>query len=182
MKEQTDNILVEQCLGGNTAAFGQIVLRYQKTVFNLAFGMTRDHDDAEDLAQTVFIKVYESLTRFNQQHKFYSWIYRITVNETLNFVKRNNRAVEIPESYESQDKSPEHITDDLETSAIIDSALDELAADYRILIVMRHFLNYSYSQISETLEMPEKTVKSRLYMARQILARILTQKGINVNG
>ena len=182
MIEHTDEVLVNRCLNGDGGAFGQIVNRYQKIVFNLAFRMTRDYDDADDLAQTVFVKVYENLKRYNRNHKFYSWIYRITLNETLNFIKRNNRTEDIPESYESPDSSAEQASDIQESNKLIDEALNELQDEYRILIIMRHFLNYSYTQIGETLELPEKKVKSRLYMARQILAKILTQKGITHNG
>ena len=182
MIEHTDEFLVSRCLKGDSEAFGQIVDRYQKTVFNLAFRMTRDYDDADDLSQTVFVKVYENLKKYNSRHKFYSWIYRITINETLNFIKRNKRTETIPESYESQDNSPEMETDIEESSHLIDEALSELQDEYRILIIMRHFLNYSYTQIGETLELPEKKVKSRLYMARQILAKTLMQKGLTYNG
>lgn len=182
MIEHTDEFLVSRCLNGHGEAFEQIVNRYQKTVFNLALRMTRDYDDADDLAQTVFVKVYENLKRYNRRHKFYSWIYRITINETLNFVKRNNRSETITDSYEAQDSSPEMDTNIEESNQLIDEALDELQDEYRIMIIMRHFLNYSYTQIGETLQLPEKKVKSRLYMARQILAKILMKKGLTYNG
>jgi RNA polymerase sigma-70 factor (ECF subfamily) len=182
MNENADKQLVISCLSGDTAAFEQIVRKYQKTIFNLVYHMTHDFDHAEDLTQSVFVKVYENLDRYNTNYKFYSWIYRIAVNESLNFIKRQKKNETLPEGIESTSEKADRHADNDELQQSINYALGELEPEYRILIIMRHFLDYSYHDISQTLQIPEKTVKSRLYSARQTLARILTKKGMQTNG
>ena len=177
MNDNTDKELVKSCLSGDSAAFEQIVRNYQRTIFNLVYHMTHDYDQAQDLTQSVFIKVYENLDRYNEKYKFYNWIYRIAVNESLNFIKRDRKSEILHDEMASAADDTDIRTDDEELHKTIDMALDRLEPHYRILIIMRHFLDYSYHTMSELLDIPEKRVKSRLYSARQILARILTQKG-----
>ncbi len=181
MKDSEDQILVTRCLQGDTCAFKDIINRYQKIIFNMIYRMTQDFDDAGEITQAVFVKVYENLKKYNTRHKFYSWIYRIAVNEAINFIKRNKKIQELPEDYKSDEKNPDAQTHESELNQIISRAIAELNPDFRIIIVLRHFLDYSYRKISDTLGLSEKTVKSRLYSARQILAESLTKKGINTN-
>lgn len=181
MKDSTDQVLVTRCLNGDFSAFREIIDRYQKVIFNMIFRMTQDFDNAEELTQAVFVKVYENLNKYNTRFKLYSWIYRIAVNETINFIKRNKKNQELSEDYESDEKNPAAKAHETEQSKIISQAIGELNPDFRIIIVLRHFLDYSYRDLSDILGLPEKTVKSRLYAARQILAESLTKKGITIN-
>jgi RNA polymerase sigma-70 factor (ECF subfamily) len=144
----------------------------------MIFRMVQDYDYAEELTQTVFVKVYQNLNKYNTKYKFYSWIYRIAVNETLNFIKRNQKAQPLADEWETIEKGPADKIGDEEISHIIAQVLSELKPEYRIIVVMRHFLDYSYQQIGEVLQIPEKKVKSRLYSARQLLGDLLVARGI----
>ena len=181
MKDSEDQILVSRCLNGEINAFKEILSRYQKIIFNMIFRMVQNFDDAHEVTQAVFVKVYENLKKYNTKYKFYSWIYRIAVNESINFIKRNKKIQEFPEDYESSEKNPDAQVQEIELQKTISLSLAELNPDFRIIIVLRHFLDYSYREISDTLGIPENTVKSRLYSARQILAESLTKKGIYSN-
>jgi RNA polymerase sigma-70 factor (ECF subfamily) len=181
MKDSEDQILVRKCLDGQISAFKEIINRYQKTIFNIVFRMVNNFDDAHEVTQSVFVKVYENLARYNDKYKFYSWIYRIAVNESINFIKRNSKVQEFSEDYQSDDKDPDEQIQETELQKVISVSLSELNPDFRIIVVLRHFLDYSYRDISNTLGIPENTVKSRLYSARQILAESLIKKGIHIN-
>ena len=87
MNEKDDAVLVRECLQGNPQAFGILVDRYQMVIFNLAYRICNNYNDADDITQTVFIKVYENLRKYKSRYKFFSWLYRIAVNEALNMVK-----------------------------------------------------------------------------------------------
>jgi RNA polymerase sigma factor (sigma-70 family) len=89
--EPDDNALVEGCLGGDEHAFEILVTRYQGPIYNAVLRMVRDRDDASDLTQNAFLKAFQQLSRFDPQYKFFSWLYRIAINESLNFVKRSSR-------------------------------------------------------------------------------------------
>lgn len=170
--------LISQCLKGDTEAYGILVDRYQTPLFNTALRMTSDHELARDITQNAFVKAYEKLASYRPEHKFFSWLYRILVNDALNVLRQNRFETEIPESVEDGRNSPEDEYWEREQNRVIDSAIRELSHDHRLVIVMRHFNDMSYEQMAEILNIPAKTVKSRLYSARQNLAAILEQKGL----
>ncbi len=180
MVEQDDLVLIRDCLTGNSHAFEPIVDKYQKTVFNVAFRIINDQEDAEDITQSSFVKAFENLEAFNPKHKFFSWLYRIVVNESLNALNQRKRLERLNDGLISKEKTPEETYDDLETSENIDHALMDLTPDYRIVVVLKHFQNLSYRDIGHILEIPEKTVKSRLFTAReQLKTRLLKRYGKN---
>jgi len=94
MMEIDDKQIIQQCLNGNKDAFEMLVEKYFKVIFNIVYRMTGNTDDAEDITQTVFIKVYDKLENFNPKYKFFSWLYRIVINETLNFLKAAKKVLE----------------------------------------------------------------------------------------
>jgi len=173
----SDIILIRQCLEGRREAFGELINRYQKTVFNVAWRMVKDYQEAQDLTQTVFIKAYEKLDTFNTQHKFFSWIYRMAINESLNFVKRRRRFEAFDESAEYAAAKPIEEVEESAMSRNVQSALMHLGIDHRALIVLKHFEDLSYEEIGYILDLPEKTVKSRLFTARQLLKNLMIKKG-----
>jgi len=178
MIEYDDKDLVQRCLKGEGKAFEFIVEKYQKPLFNLVYRMTHSLDDAEDITQVVFIKAYENLKNYDNKFKFYSWIYRITLNEALNFVNRKKRIDVLPDELESYEDTPEQLYRKSEMDKNIQDALMRLEPKYRMLIILNHFQNYSYSEISKITEVEEKKVKSRLFTARQLLKDILIKNGI----
>ena len=170
--------LVERCLDGHTEAFGELVERFQSPIYNAILRMVREDDDAQDLTQAVFVKAYENLDRYDPQYAFFSWLYRMAVNETINFLNRRKRQSPLNRELESRERSPEDKRADDEFSERIAGALMELTLDYRLVIVMRHFLDFTYREMSEIVDVPEKTVKSRLFSARRRLCEILSAHGI----
>ena len=175
---QDDLTLVKQSLSGDNKAFESIVDKYQKTIFNVALKVTDDHDDAEDITQSVFIKAYEKLDSFDPKYRFFSWLYRIVINESLNFVNQRNRFEGLDESAASTEKSPEESYDETQTTKAVQDALMNLSLEQRVVIVLKHFQDLPYRDIGYILDLPERTVKSRLFSARQALREILTRKAL----
>jgi RNA polymerase sigma-70 factor (ECF subfamily) len=178
MTDQDDLDLVEKTVGGQTAAFEGLVRKYQKVIYNVALRMSNDADDAADITQDVFVKAFHKLSTFDRRYKFFSWLYRIAVNESLNFVRSKKRFESLDDPERSVDVSSDDKTDDALLLRQVDQALMELKPDSRIVIVLRHFHDLTYQDMSRLLDIPEKTVKSRLFTARQMLREILTRKGI----
>ena len=176
--EPNDKELVERCLQGSEKAFETLVDRYQKVVFNVAYRMLDDYDAAEDITQTVFIKGFEKMRSFNPKYRFFSWLYRIAVNETLNYINQRKRLVELSPNIVSDRKSPEREYREAELSRKMEEALMELDPKYRIVLVLKHFRECSYQEMSVALQIPEKKVKSRLFTARQLLRLVLVERGI----
>lgn len=167
-----DEALVARCLQGEIEAFEAIVSRYQRVLFNAAYRLLGDREEARDAAQAALVKAYEKLATFDPRYRFFSWIYRIVVNEALN--TRERRRPSAPLLADLPDVA--HIEEALaarERSDSVQAALLRLSADDREVIVLRHFAELSYAQIGETLGLAEKTVKSRLHEARQRLGRML---------
>jgi RNA polymerase sigma-70 factor (ECF subfamily) len=187
MSEQDDGDLVLQTLQGDREAFGKLVDRYQKPVFNVALRMLHDDADAEDAAQAAFIRAYQKLGSFDQAQKFFSWLYRIVVNESLNMLKQRNRFERFKggageEVVDGADQERDAGVEQEMRERQIQDGLMELRVDHRAVIVLKHFEGLSYTEIGEILEISEKTVKSRLFTARTILRNVLTRKGIGRHG
>ena len=177
MIKESDITLVKSCLNGNKGAFEALVVKYEKAIFNIAFRLMNNYEDAMDITQSVFIKAYEKLDTFDDSRKFFSWLYKIAVNESINFRKMKRLTEEIDNNYPEKRENPEENMIRSELSDRVQTALMTLAFDYRIVIVLKHFQNLSYKEISDLLAIPEKTVKSRLFTGRQLLKGILVEKG-----
>ncbi len=179
MKDHADAELVRACLSGNQRAFETLVRKYEKPIFNLALRMLKDPDDAADVAQTAFVKAYQNLDSFDEAHEFFSWIYRIAINESINFRKRTKRLDEYESGVTaalSATQEQAHGAEVLRDEMI--DAIERLTMDYQMVIVLRHFHDFTYEEMADVLAIPEKTVKSRLFSARQQLKEILSAKGI----
>jgi RNA polymerase sigma-70 factor, ECF subfamily len=176
--ENEDFIIVSDCLSGNGKSYEILVDKYQKIIFRLANKFVKNYDDAEEITQTVFVKAYENLKDYNPKYKFFSWLYRITINESINFDKRRKSVEEISINHRSDDDEPDTSYDNNEMSDNITEALMELDMIYRLPVVLKHFMDYSYKELSYLLGVPEKTVKSRLYTGRQLLKDILLKKRV----
>jgi len=159
---------------GDREAFEALLVEYERPVFNAAFRMLNNRDDARDVTQTVFLKVFENFAQFDPSRRFFSWIYRITLNESINWLGKENRLE--PLLYETADegKGPDEELESARLSSKVQAALMSIGTDYRSVVILKHFLGCSYVEISDILDVPEKTVKSRLYTARQQLKDALT--------
>jgi len=166
--------LIEKYLSGDRRAFEPLVDRYQKTVFNVALRMVNNTDDAADITQNVFIKASEKLDSFNPKYKFFSWIYRIAINESLNFVEAAKKNERLSHELVADGKNPDEVLQDDDVVHSVEEGLTKLTDDNRIIIILRHFQDLSYDEISFILDLPVRTVKSRLFTARQSLKKILS--------
>lgn len=171
--EITDSGIIMRCRKGDAEAYGEIVLKYQKSIFNIVYRMLLDPDDAADITQSAFIKAYENLGRYKTEFPFYCWIHKIAVNEALNFLRQRRRMVELEDRHESDYDDPETEYSRSELQHRVDRAIAKLTPENGIIIILRHFGELSYREISEILDIPEKTVKSRLFSARQSLRGFL---------
>jgi len=177
MNEKNDNELISEILNGKTEIYKEVILRYQKPVFNLVIRMVRNYDEAKDITQNIFIKAYYNLSTFNFDHKFFSWLYRIGVNESLNFINNRKQYDEYYEENYRTDKSPADIIEKNEESIKIHNAIEMLKEEYRTLIILKHFQELSYEEIADVVSIPVKKVKSRLFTARNLLKEIIIRKG-----
>lgn len=169
-----DVVCVARCLCGDSSAFEPIVRRYQRVLFSVARRMLGNHEDALDATQNAFVRAYEGLAGYDPNRRFFSWIYRIAVNESLN--ARRARRPDDPLTDvmgAGRTAGPLEMVEALERSEAIDAALVRLSEEHRLVVVLRHFADLSYTEISEAIGVPEKTVKSRLFDARQRLAALL---------
>jgi len=170
---------VRRCLGGDRDAFQPIVERHHRALFNVAYRILGDYDEASDATQDAFIKVYQALPRFDQSRKFFSWIYRILLNECLNAKRARHPSEPLGDDL----VAPVSPGADLETNERrhrVRAAILTLSPEYRAVIALRHFAFMSYDDIAVALDLPVKTVKSRLYSARQRLADLLLDEKARV--
>jgi RNA polymerase sigma-70 factor, ECF subfamily len=178
MTDAEDLELVHRCRAGDRSAFERLVEKYQGAIFNLALRMVQSQEDAEDIAQTAFLKAFERLETFNAEFRFFSWLYRIAVNESLSFLESRKRFSGLEEADQIADPGQVDPVEASDLSAKMEQALMQLSVDYRAVVVLKHFEGLSYEEIGQILEIPEKKVKSRLFSARQILRDILVKKGL----
>jgi RNA polymerase sigma-70 factor (ECF subfamily) len=165
--ELEDQILIGKVLEGDTRAFERLVEKYKKRIYYLAYKMTRDHDSADELAQESFVKAYQAMSGFKPGHSFYTWIYRICVNLSINFLKRERQSVS---------------ADFLRDSGIVIDRSDEssqlermntLPPDQKAVFILKTYDDMSYEQMAEVMDCSIGTVMSRLFRARRKLKRAL---------
>jgi RNA polymerase sigma-70 factor (ECF subfamily) len=176
MSKTDDTKLIERCRSGDRQAFEALLVQYEKPVFNAAYRMLNSRDDARDVTQTVFLKVFENFDQFDPTRRFFSWIYRITLNESINWLGKTNKLEPLAFDAADEGKGPEQEVESARVSQDVQTALMNLKTDYRSVVILKHFLGCSYVEISQILDVPEKKIKSRLYTARQQLKDTLTGK------
>jgi len=190
MDEKT---IIEQVLAGDNNAFGALVETYQDRVYNLALRMCGNADDAFDLSQEAFFRAWRGLPGFHQEAAFSTWLFRLTANVCLDWLRAKKRRPTVSLTTADNDgeelqieladpgKSPEEILEDAEDRAALAKAMNELPVEYRQILTMRAINDMSYTEIAETLQIREGTVKSRLSRARLALRNILVKNGNKTN-
>lgn len=171
-----EDSLIGRCLAGDRGAFEPLVERYHRPLFAAAVRFLGNREEARDVTQTVFLKAYQALPSCDRQRRFFSWIYRILVNECLNVIRARRPIEPLPDGLPAPAAGDDPI-DRAERRQQVRQALLQLTEAQREVIVLRHFSEMSYDQIASVLGIPEKTVKSRLFSARQRLCEILTTAG-----
>jgi RNA polymerase sigma-70 factor (ECF subfamily) len=182
MQEPNDKDLVTRCLAGDLKAFEILLERYQKPVFNIALRVLSNTDDAADVTQTTFVKAYEKLYSYDNRYKFFSWLYKIAVNTSFNLLEQKKRSDllgdrEVPDGNRLEEEL--HAAERVEK---LEDAILNLPVEYRVVIVLRHFHDLSYEEMGIILDLPERTVKSRLFTARQMLRDLLINSGLMEQG
>lgn len=179
MSKTGDRVLIRKCRNGDRQAMEALIIKYEKPVFNAAFRMLNSPEEAQDVTQTVFLKVIENLDRYDPKFRFFSWIYRIAMNESIDCLKKMHRLSSLDKEPLSDTASAEDAVSAMEQSDRVQTALTSIKQEYRMVIVLKHFLDCSYVEISQILGIPEKKVKSRLFTGRQLLKEALTKDGMH---
>lgn len=181
MNSSREQVLIERCRKGDRQALEVLIGEYQRPLYNAAYRILGNPDDAADATQAAFLKAFEHLDQYKPEFRFFSWIYRIAINESINQLKRGKRLQPLGDNEVAGESSagPEAEAAYGDLSREIQLGLMALTEDYRTVIVLRHFSECSYRQISEILQIPEKTVKSRLYSARQLMKDQLLASGVH---
>ena len=171
MAERSDHTLVDQCLQGDNKAFNVLVNRYELKMYRTVLGIVNDSELAKDVTQAGFLKSWENLDTFNPEYKFYSWLYRIMINEALNMkrAEKKHTSLSIYRPERSEEDTPYHELAKKEENVLLLKAIESLPLDSTIVLYLRHFEELSYNEIADILEIEAKTVKSRLYSARILL-------------
>lgn len=169
---------VRKCQRGDRNAMDALIRQYEKPVFNVAFRMLGNGEEAADVTQTTFLRVFEKLDQFDQRRRLFSWIYRIAVNEAINELNRRKHRAPLPDMPAVSPDSPHEAAVASELRHEVQVVLMELKQEHRAVIALRYFTECSYSEIGDILGVPEKTVKSRLFTARKELRQHLQQHGM----
>ncbi len=179
-----DHRLIADCLQGNTAAFGDLVRRYQDRLFNTVYRMVDNAEDAQDVVQEAFLHAYQSLESFKGDSLFFTWLYRIAVNTAISFKRKKRLLVRFDgpggESVlEPLDPSeltrPGHALEQAEQEQRIHKALSRLSPEHRAVLVLKDMEGQKYEEMAESLGVPIGTIRSRLHRARLELREVLEQ-------
>lgn len=176
----TDAELIERCLRKDNAAWEQVVSRYRRKVFHIAYKFTGRHDDAEDLTQEIFLKVFRSLDKFNQDADFSTWLGSVARNYCIDHYRASKREKEVMvedllafDLAPAASGNPYRALEDRDRRSLLRRGLDLLPGKLREAVVLRDLLGLSYQEMADRLSLPEGTVKSRINRGREELARLL---------
>lgn len=186
----TDEIIVERALTGDAEAFGEIVRRWERRIFALTYGMLGREEDARDATQETFLAAFRNLRGFRGEAKVSSWLHRIAVNQCISRQRRSKVRSEsaLDEEHEANVEgfvtplsySPARVTEGRQETAAVRRAINGLPIELRQVVVMKEFEELTFREISEALDLPLSTVKSRLYTAlKQLQMRLQKFEGRN---
>ncbi len=171
---ETESTIIKNIIAGEASQYKILVNKYQNPVFKVILKIVGDWEDAKEITQDVFVKTFESLHQYNSNYKFFSWIYRIAINKALAFVKQKKNFSPFEQWQPTIEYSTENDFDyDLRERQLKES-VNQLPENYKSVILLKYYAGLCYDEIAETLGIPEKTVKSRLFDARKMLKNQLT--------
>ena len=177
MTTPTDRDLILRARRGDAEGretFGELVTRYQTSVFNVCYRILHERGEAEDLAQEVFIRAYDRIHTFDIEREFGPWIRRVAANLCLNHLESQKPTTELDDERDADPaQRPESVVELKERSEQIRDALSSLPAHYRVVVELRHYQEMSYDEIAAELNIPLSDVKSHLFRARKLLAEKL---------
>jgi RNA polymerase sigma-70 factor (ECF subfamily) len=188
-----DRILIGRCLKGDEGAFEELLDKYRTSVFSICMRMVRNRSSAEDIAQEVFVKIFSALDRYDPTYPFSSWLYRITSNLCIDYLrKEKERTLSLDQPVGEDDDmliqvsartaGPDREVESREMMTMLEEAIARLPEHYRIIVVLRHQEELSYEEISETLGIPLGTVKARIHRALNAIMEYFKSKGLFRDG
>lgn len=182
-EREADLLLVERVQSGDQAAFGLLVSKYQRKLLRLVMRLVRDHAEAEDVTQEAFIKAYRALPNFRGESAFYTWLYRIGVNTAKNWLIANGRRMPTVTDITDEDgesiddggllrdeETPDRVLMSKQIGDTVNSAMEALPEELRTAITLREIEGLSYEEISQVMDCPIGTIRSRIFRAREAIA------------
>lgn len=185
---QSDSLVIARARMGEEAAFAELLARYRAPVYNLCVRMLKNREDAEDIAQEVFVKVFAMLERYDERYAFRSWLFKIAANQCIDFIRKNRvklvrldepvdyRGEEIERQLPDDAPAPDQELEHEEVSRVLLAVTDELPPHYRSMIVLRHQEHLAYEEIAAIMDLPLGTVKARIHRARAMMKEKLMRK------
>ena len=187
LRALSDGELIVKAVAGREDGFEELVRRYQRPITTYVYRMVGNYDAALDVTQEVFIKVYNSMSRYSSEYKFSTWLYKISHNAAIDYLRRHRISEQSIEAenadgsfqieFQSKRLSPEQERERSEWREEIDAVVKCLPAGYRELILLRHTQDLSYDEIAEITSLPLGTVKNRLFRAREMMRGIFVERG-----
>lgn len=180
MEVLADEALVKLCLEGDRAAFAEIVKRYQKQIFSLAYRLTNQVEDAQDLAQEAFLKIYQVLDKYDTSRPFFPWMYKVAANVCYTALRKKpqeevplEKVIEFAPTIPQAATQPEDYTETKEVQRFVQQALAELPEKYKVPLVLRYLEDMTYQQIAEVMDLPVTTIETRLFRGKSLLQKRL---------
>ena len=184
---RTDEELVARAQGGDVESFNQLIVRWERPIYALAYRVIGKEEDARDVCQDAFLRAYRALPGFKGQAKFSSWLYRIALNLCRDWIRRQRRAPvsQLPEDIDASElvaaagpvESIEELVARRELSAIVEEAMSVLSEEQRTAIILKEYHGMTFQEIADMQGCPLSTVKTRLYQGLSLLRRRLEQQG-----
>lgn len=183
-----DNILINNALEGDQAAYEKLMKKYYQLIYNLIFRMISRKEDVEDLTQEAFIKAFNSLQNFDRQFAFSTWLFKIATNNAIDYLRKKKlNTFSIDKEIESEESDFKFEIPDLENKPdreiiedqrkkILDEAIESLPPKYKEVIILRHKFDKEYEEIAKELKIPLGTVKAHIFRGRELLNKFLKDK------
>ena len=183
--QDDDKPVLDEIINGNISKYEIIINKYQARIISLCFRYTKSYPDAEEVAQEAFLKAYNSLNKFRFESKFYSWLHRIAINCSLNYINSKEKTKEKETISENSGLTEHKGVTSVETpynaynmqtmAEKIESVYNSLPEDLKLVIKLRDIDDLSYDEMSKATKLPTGTIKSKLHRAREILTRALEE-------
>ena len=184
--------LIRKCKKGHEPSFAKLLERYRGPVYGLCYRMTRNAEDARDLAQETFIKVFSLLDRYDESYAFSSWLFKIATNHCIDHLRRNRLRflpletrigphgdeVELP--IPDPGPRPDRVLERSEAIERLEEVIDTLPPHYRVITLLRHDQEFSYEEIATMLDLPLGTVKARIHRARALIIQRLKERSYDI--
>lgn len=175
----TDEEIIKSVINGNTNAFAEIIERYKDRVFSMVYKFTNDEGVAEDMSQEIFLKAFKNISKFRGESKFTTWLYRLSKNYCIDWARKQRNNINFVELEDIP--SEDNILDSIISNnnyKCLKNEINDLPEKYKTPLYLYHIKGYSYQEIANTLNIPKRTVETRIYRAKKILKEKLAMRGL----